>query len=85
MHREVERALRHRAGQHQHLRAHARRLRAHVDELADKQYWAHLADSPEFVVLFLPGEAFLAPALEHDPDLLEPRTFLMRPIVWSRR
>jgi DNA recombination protein RmuC len=53
------------------LRAHARRLRAHVDELADKQYWARVAGSPEFVVLFLPGEAFLAPALEHDPDLLE--------------
>jgi DNA recombination protein RmuC len=55
----------------EHLRAHARRLRAHVDALADKQYWARLAGSPEFVVLFLPGEAFLAPALEHDPDLLE--------------
>ncbi|MGQ0632248.1 MAG: DNA recombination protein RmuC [Sporichthyaceae bacterium] len=53
------------------LRAHAKHLRAHVDQLAGKAYWRHVAGSPEFVVLFLPGEAFLAPALEHDPELLE--------------
>ena len=52
------------------MAAHARHLRAHVDRLADKAYWQQL-DSPEFVVLFVPGEAFLAPALEHDPALLE--------------
>jgi DNA recombination protein RmuC len=53
------------------LGAHARHLREHVDRLAAKAYWAALAPSPEFVVLFMPGEAFLAPALEHDPGLLE--------------
>lgn len=53
------------------MAAHARHLRAHVDRLAEKTYWAALPDSPEFVVLFVPGEAFLAPALEHDPSLLE--------------
>jgi len=53
------------------MAAHAKHLRQHVDRLADKAYWAALPDSPEFVVLFLPGEAFLAPALEHDPALLE--------------
>ncbi len=53
------------------MAAHARHLRAHVDRLADKAYWAALPDSPEFVVLFVPGEAFLAPALQHDPALLE--------------
>ncbi len=53
------------------MAAHARHLRAHVDRLADKAYWRALPDSPEFVVLFVPGEAFLAPALEHDPALLE--------------
>jgi DNA recombination protein RmuC len=42
-----------------------------VDRLAAKSYWAALSPAPEFVVLFIPGEAFLAPALEHDPGLLE--------------
>ncbi|HET7246210.1 MAG TPA: DNA recombination protein RmuC [Streptosporangiaceae bacterium] len=53
------------------LAAHARHLREHVDKLAAKAYWAALPTAPEFVVLFIPGEAFLAPALEHDPGLLE--------------
>jgi DNA recombination protein RmuC len=53
------------------LGAHARHLRQHVDQLAAKAYWAALSPAPEFVVLFIPGEAFLAPALEHDPELLE--------------
>ena len=51
--------------------AHARHLRAHVDRLADKAYWSQLPGTPEFVVLFLPGESFLAPALEVDPGLLD--------------
>jgi DNA recombination protein RmuC len=53
------------------LGAHARHLREHVDGLAKKSYWSLLSPAPEFVVLFIPGEAFLAPALEHDPGLLE--------------
>ena len=53
------------------LDAHARHLREHVDRLAAKSYWATVSPAPEFVVLFIPGEAFLAPALEHDPALLE--------------
>jgi len=53
------------------LAAHARHLRDHVDRLAAKAYWAALPAAPEFVVLFIPGEAFLAPALEHDSGLLE--------------
>jgi len=42
-----------------------------VDRLAAKAYWTALRQTPEFVVLFIPGEAFLAPALERDPGLLE--------------
>ncbi len=53
------------------LLAHARHLREQVDRLASKAYWAALSPAPEFAVLFIPGEAFLAPALEQDPGLLE--------------
>ncbi len=53
------------------LDAHARHVREHVDRLAAKSYWQAFNPSPEFVVLFIPGEAFLAPALERDPGLLE--------------
>jgi DNA recombination protein RmuC len=53
------------------IAAHARHLKAHVDQLSSKAYWSSLPQSPEFVVMFVPGEAFLAPALEHDPGLLE--------------
>jgi DNA recombination protein RmuC len=59
------------AGRSARMDAHARHLREHVDRLAGKAYWAALSPSPEFVILFIPGEAFLAPALERDPVLLE--------------
>jgi DNA recombination protein RmuC len=53
------------------LAAHARHVRKHVDDLAAKAYWEQLAPAPEFVVMFVPAEAFLAAALEADPALLE--------------
>ena len=53
------------------LEAHARHLRDHVDQRAAKAYWTALSPSPEFVILFITGEAFLAPALERDAGLLE--------------
>ncbi|HXT91627.1 MAG TPA: DNA recombination protein RmuC [Trebonia sp.] len=53
------------------LAAHARHLKTHVDSLASKAYWAALPETPEFVVMFVPGEAFLAPALDVDSGLLE--------------
>jgi DNA recombination protein RmuC len=54
-----------------HLTRHARQLRQHVDTLAGKAYWRALPSSPEFVVLFVPGESFLSAALEAEPSLLE--------------
>ena len=54
-----------------HLHRHARQLRTHVDLLGGKTYWRSLEETPEFVVLFLPAESFLAAALEADPGLLE--------------
>lgn len=53
------------------LAAHARLVRQHVDGLAAKAYWRRLPATPEFVVLFMPGEAFLSHALEAEPGLLE--------------
>ena len=50
---------------------HARALRAHVDVLAAKEYWTAFDPSPELVVCFVPGEAFLAAACSADPALLE--------------
>ena len=53
------------------LAAHARALRAHVDELARRRYDRALGSSPELVVLFVPAEPILAAALEADPVLME--------------
>ena len=54
-----------------HLQRHVRQLRTHVDQLASKTYWRALEETPEFVVMFLPAEAFLAAALDTQADLLE--------------
>jgi DNA recombination protein RmuC len=54
-----------------HLARHARQLRQHVDTLGGKAYWRALRATPEFVVLFVPGESFLSAALEAEPSLLE--------------
>ncbi|MER7370129.1 DNA recombination protein RmuC [Nonomuraea wenchangensis] len=54
-----------------HWADHARQLRQHVDALGGKEYFRKVAASPEFVVLFVPSDAFLQPALEKEPTLLE--------------
>jgi len=53
------------------LDRHVKAVRAHVDALAKKSYWAGLPASPEFVVCFIPSESLLAAALEEDPSLLD--------------
>jgi DNA recombination protein RmuC len=50
---------------------HARQVRTHVEQLAKRDYSNAFAEAPDFVVLFLPGEAFFAAACQRDPQLLE--------------
>lgn len=53
------------------LAKHVRAVRAHIDALAKKAYWAGLSSSPEFVICFVPSESLLSAALEDDPTLLD--------------
>jgi DNA recombination protein RmuC len=53
------------------LEHHARKVRERVRELASKNYWSQFESAPDFVVLFIPGDQFLAAALDHDRELLE--------------
>lgn len=55
----------------QFLENHARNVRKHVRDLASKAYWNQFNKAPDFVILFIPGDQFLAAALDHDPALLE--------------
>ncbi len=54
-----------------HLRRHAQIVGARIRELASKQYWSQFEHSPDFVVLFLPGDQFLSAALQENPALID--------------
>lgn len=59
------------ASREQHLNRHARKVRERVQELTHKGYWQQFKNSPDFVVLFIPGEQFLSAAQDVDRTLLE--------------
>jgi len=53
------------------LERHAKNVRTHIRMLASKTYWDQFEESPEFVILFIPGDQFLSAALNEEPDLIE--------------
>ncbi len=53
------------------LQEHAASLRKHIKDLSQKEYWKQLEMTPEYVILFLPAEAFFSAALQADPTLIE--------------
>jgi DNA recombination protein RmuC len=53
------------------LKEHATKVLGHIEALASREYWAKIQPSPEYVVLFLPGDSFLSAAIESDPSIMD--------------
>lgn len=53
------------------LKEHAKQIRSHVDKLSSKKYWASNLSTPEYTIMFVPGEHFITEAFSCDPDLFD--------------
>lgn len=58
-------------GDEEYMENHARRIKAHIRSLGQKSYWEQFHSTPEFVLMFLPGESFFSSAIKKDPSLIE--------------
>ena len=58
-------------GDESYMEAHAKRIKAHIRTLGQKAYWEQFTTTPEFVLMFLPGESFFSSAIKQDPTLIE--------------
>ena len=70
------------------IKQHVRAVRAHIDTLGGKAYWAGLESSPELVIAFIPSESLVASAMEADPGIMDyafsKRVALSSPVtLWS--
>ena len=68
-----------------HLKRHAQQVETRVRQLASKNYWAQFERSPEFAVLFLPGDQFLSAALAERADLLRAQLIQCRNLYEAAR
>lgn len=53
------------------LKNHANQVKTHINKLSSKEYWKKFTPTPEFVILFIPGENYFSAALAEQPDLIE--------------
>ena len=58
-------------GDKEHYKSHAEAIKKHIRMLSQKAYWEQFSPTPEFVIMFLPGESFFSSAMKIDPTLIE--------------
>jgi len=69
----------------EYMAKHSQQVRKHMRDLSTKKYWGQFEKAPDYVVMFVPGEAFFSAAIENDPTLIEDamqsRVFIASPTI----